>query len=131
MGIIAILAAILLPAIEGARSRARRAQCLSQLKQIGIAFHSFAHDHNNFFPMAVSTSSGGSFEFARANNALDNSSAFRHFQALSNYLVDPRLLRCPRDDRSAATNFAGLRNEHLSYFVNLRAEFGDSDSVVA
>ena len=131
IGIIAILAAILLPTLEGARSRARRAQCLSQLKQIGIAFHSFAHDHNNLFPMAVSTSLGGSLEFALGNNALDHSTAFRHFQTLSNHLVDSRMLRCPRDDRPVATNFAGLRNDHVSYFVNLRAEFGDADSVVA
>jgi prepilin-type N-terminal cleavage/methylation domain-containing protein/prepilin-type processing-associated H-X9-DG protein len=131
IGIIAILAAILLPALEGARSHARRAHCLSQLKQIGIAFHAFAHDHNNLFPMAVSTNIGGSLEFARANIVLNHSTAYRHFQALSNDLLDARLLRCPRDDRAAATNFAGLRNEHLSYFVNVRAEFGDADSVVA
>ncbi len=50
--IIAILIALLLPAVQAAREAARRAQCTSQLRQLGIAIHNY-HDVNNQFPAGV------------------------------------------------------------------------------
>jgi prepilin-type N-terminal cleavage/methylation domain-containing protein/prepilin-type processing-associated H-X9-DG protein len=134
IAIIAILAALLLPAIERVRARARRVQCASQLKQIGIAFHSFAHDHNSEFPMKVSTNFGGSKEFINAANQPgdDLNFAYRHFQALSNHVLLPALLKCPVDRRRvAATNFAHLQNSNVSYFINSESQFGDSQIVLA
>ena len=132
IAIIAILAALLLPTIERVRARARRAQCVSQLRQIGIAFLSFSHDHNDQFPMKVSTNFGGSREFVEAANRIrgDFYFAFRHFQTLSNYLVDARILLCPVDRRASTTNFAGLGNENITYFVNVTANAGDCDSML-
>lgn len=132
--IIAILAALLLPTIEKVRSRARRVQCASQLRQIGIAFVSFSHDHNGEFPMKVSTNAGGTREFVQAANRFGGNLnfAFRHFQPLSNHMSDARILVCPVDRRANPTNyFAGLRNDTISYFVNTHARSGDSDSIVA
>ena len=45
IAIIAILAAMLLPALSAARERARSANCIANLKQIGIAMDMYAGDN--------------------------------------------------------------------------------------
>jgi prepilin-type N-terminal cleavage/methylation domain-containing protein/prepilin-type processing-associated H-X9-DG protein len=46
---IAILAALLLPALSGAKQRARRVTCVSDLQQIGVAFSLYLDEHENRF----------------------------------------------------------------------------------
>ena len=51
IAIIAILASMLLPALNQARKMGQRALCQSNLKQMGIAWASYLNDYNGYIPM--------------------------------------------------------------------------------
>ena len=129
IAIIAILFALLMPVVQSAKGRAQRVRCGNSLRQIGLAYHAWAHEHENALPFQVSMKSGGTLEFVTDGKG---ASVFRHFQVLSNDLVVPALLVCPMDRRrTPAGDFGELQNTNVSYLVNPGAVFGKADSALA
>lgn len=133
IAIIAILAALLLPVLNQAVARAKRAQCINNLRENGIGFQEFAHEHNGLFPMSVPVSAGGTMELDQNGIRLlgEFYFAYRNFQVLSNDLATPKLLVCPADDRVPAVWFASLQNSNLSYFVGVNADYAKPTSILA
>ena len=54
IAIIAILAAILLPALMGAKEKARRVACKNAIRQFALATHQYAHDNEDNLPSGAS-----------------------------------------------------------------------------
>jgi prepilin-type N-terminal cleavage/methylation domain-containing protein len=59
IAIIGLLTALLLPAVQGAREAARRTQCVNNLKQLGVAVHTYESTHRAFPPGYVSNFDAG------------------------------------------------------------------------
>jgi prepilin-type N-terminal cleavage/methylation domain-containing protein len=90
IAIIAVLIALLLPAVQSAREAARRAQCVNNLKQIGLAMHNY-HDVNNALPLGRTVQAGTYRPFsqqARILGFMEQSNVFNTLNfSLSSYDV--------------------------------------------
>jgi hypothetical protein len=112
-----VLAVLILPGFARVKGHSE-SQCVNNLKQLGLAYHVWANDHNGKFPMQVSVTNGGTKELtAHGRNP------WIVFQVMSNDIVDPKILLCPGDkDHLAASNWwTAFSAKNVSYFVGLDA----------
>jgi len=123
IAISALLAALLLPSLARAKENAKRIQCVSNLKQIVIAFRLFSLDRTDYFPWHTDPAEGGTY----GNPA---GQCWSNYLAASNELTTPKIVRCPSDTASKGNVFdwsngadgffnSANRGNALSYFVGL------------
>ena len=102
IAIIAILAAILFPVFARARENARRASCMSNLKQIGLGFLQYTQDYDERYP---------------ANKTADG---IYEYMAVAPYIKSSQIWTCPSESVTAGTvpgaGFSGT--DQIDYFYN-------------
>src|SRR5512137_2724600 len=91
IAIISILAALLLPALARAKAKANQTKCLSNQRQIGLAFTMYASDFNEWYPVHPDWASAGGkdgtyYTFVAATN-----------RPLNQYARNLEVFHCPAD----------------------------------
>jgi prepilin-type processing-associated H-X9-DG protein len=128
MGITVLLVGLLIPVLASARDSGRKAVCLSNLRQIGLAIHAYADDHDgkmpygpkappftspaNFYP---STGAPTSLVSLQSGMPVGLGLLLQHYVA-----AQPRVLFCPGADQSvdakAELAKVGARQAQSSYY---------------
>ncbi len=89
IAIIAILAAILFPAFARARENARRASCLSNEKQIGLAVMQYLQDYDEHY-------------MHQHEDTVTPANSYLWFQPLQAYIKSEQVFRCPSKTKDTA-----------------------------
>ena len=111
IAIIAILAGMLLPALQQARERARRINCASNLKQIGTAMKLYSSSFNDKLPGGPARQGGGATAIANGNG--DNG---LEILRSNDFLTDYSVFICP-----SSTTSAGTGTDRLTYAASTAA----------
>ena len=93
IAIIAILAGMLLPALNQAREKAKAIDCVSKLKQVGLANNMYMNDYNGYYPVTG---------YVKVPNITDPVYAWAQILAELGYLSGNylKVARCPAVPRS-------------------------------
>jgi hypothetical protein len=125
---IAILSAMLLPALSSAKGKAQEMNCVNNMKQIGLSFRTWAIDNDGGFPFNVSTNKGGTMELTAVGPDGFDSNSFYHFLVMSNELSTPIILVCPSDsNKQPAFNFQNLQAANVSYQVRVGTNISETN----
>lgn len=119
IAIIAILAAMLLPALARAREQARRAVCISNLKQLGLGLKMYTQDYREFFPVADNA------------DAIDDQTTISNLALLYDaYISTTDAFVCPSDLQKRTTGAGSLVNSCSYAYGRGLSEQTDTETVL-
>lgn len=107
IAIVTVLASILFSVFSGAKERARRTACQSNLKQLAIAMQQYVQDNGGVYPLNRTTVNRNGVTYG-----------FDWSQAISPYLKEEQVFRCPDTPADAPWHIgsmAGVGNPDYSY----------------
>lgn len=121
ISIISILAAILFPVFARARENARRTGCMSNMKQIGLAFTMYAQDYDErLVSERMGDKGSGVMAFTRYNGQSSDWLSWR--ELLYPYVKNVQVFNCPSSDKSI--RWEGGTSAWLPYAYNAQAPSG-------
>jgi prepilin-type N-terminal cleavage/methylation domain-containing protein/prepilin-type processing-associated H-X9-DG protein len=149
IGIIALLIAILLPALNKARAQGQWAKCASNMKQVVTAFIQYTNDYKGAFPWRASGTQGPRPDLTKTGDPFRGANDWIHWQdkpeyggsvvvnindsAIAPYLSAKdeklkELFRCPSDDAERHTNRGGTIGIYkYSYTMNDKVTAANAD----
>ncbi len=125
IAIIAILAAILFPVFAKAREKARQTSCLSNQRQLGTAFLSYAQDYDEKFPGMPfngtapdypGAPNGGYWPWTLWPGTVDWCGVYT--AALQRYITTAHLLQCPRGSNNRWSGANGVSYGYNEFMYN-------------
>jgi len=121
LGVLALLALVVLPALANQRPRSARIVCANNLRQIGLGFQLWGNDHADTLPQETSLNAGGTMAHPLSPNV------WLHLSWISNEVATPAIFLCPSDSGRAARDFSfsstggydhpNFANRASSYFL--------------
>jgi prepilin-type N-terminal cleavage/methylation domain-containing protein/prepilin-type processing-associated H-X9-DG protein len=121
IAIIAILAGLLLPTLGKAKARAERLKCLSQLKQMGVAFAMVSNDRNDQLPPAVYRTGDYQYQLTWDDLLHKYIGGFNTRNDLILGITEgnkcPKILQCPADRNKITISYAQF-GQRRTYAMN-------------
>jgi prepilin-type N-terminal cleavage/methylation domain-containing protein/prepilin-type processing-associated H-X9-DG protein len=120
IAIIAILASMLLPALSRAKAKAQTSKCISNTRQIGIAFVLYADDSNSSYPRT----SGWNAHGGQRGTIFDHhgGATYPTNRPLNRYAPSVEVFRCPSDNGD--TEQPQIATSWLAYGSSYRPQHG-------
>ncbi len=125
IGVIAVLGALLLPALSFGNPMKNWLVCSHNQRQIALSFMMWKGDNNEKYPWQISTTNGGTMELSDRGYVAPN------FNILSNCIGQPYIFLCRSDKvKTNASKRTPLNNQNISYFVELDAGTNNNVSIL-